>query len=161
MEENDNEFDDFERKNKYDKYHTNPYAQYSRDHNYLYVYMTFDYGWGLYPSKSLVFLYNSSDNTLKWAECEEPFTELGVKTLDKKIVIESVFTHKPYSDTEAVALSTDVSYYSVYMSSACCEKELMIEEDEKRRYPFFKHFFKIMDAHFKATAKPYSNSDVK
>ena len=112
-------------KYEYDIYLANPYAQLSRQQNYLFIYVRAN-GGALYGNKgSLLFLYNSTEETLIWAENKHPFHNAERKQSNRRY---------------------DCGYYLIYMSNDYHEDELVIYHAEKHLYPKFGHIFSIVDA---------------
>ncbi len=130
-------------KYEYDIYLSNPYAQLSRQQNYLFIYVRAN-GGALYGSKgSLLFLYNSTEETLIWAKNKHPFPILGKMKISETKYIESLFRNAERKQSNK---RYDCGYYLIYMSNDYHEDELVIYHAEKHLYPKFGHIFSIVDA---------------
>jgi hypothetical protein len=129
-------------KYEYDIYLANPYAQLSKNPNVLFIYVRAN-GGALYGNKgSLLFLYNSTEETLIWAENKHPFSILGRMKISETKYIESLFHNAERKQSNR---RYDCGYYLIYMSNDYHEDELVIYPTEKHLYPKFELILSIVD----------------
>ena len=119
-----------------DKEYWNPFYDIAESPNYLYVYVSVLYAWGLKPSKRYFFLH---DIKKKKNQCvDKEGKKVKLPFFHKRIKVDEMFTFDPNICT----WSTDVTYYHIYMKSGDRERELTIESPHKYKY---KPFFWILD----------------
>lgn len=140
------EIEEILRKLKNDVCFSNPYFPYSQYPNYLFVYITYHYGWSIHPPCTMLFLYDEIDNVLKCASCSDfVFEEIGSSTPEPRLSIKNLFTVVDQVQSSIIYDICDASTYYLYMKSDNIEKKFTIYHEFRKNYAPFEPILKIVD----------------
>lgn len=122
------------------------YYKASESPYFLFVYVSFHYGWEIYRPIHMVFLYDILSHNIEygnvWAkvkydDCDDPivscFEKLGKNYLDSEISVDDMLSCYPND----IICVYDCSYYEIYFKCGNRKRLLGIDTDNQSKYNAF------------------------